>query len=107
MFQFLFLLSLFILVFLAAEMEYFLAPSAIFLILGAVSLIFGIMIFIYGNFRKQAAVAGQPEKGSVPPPDGKQLQRSSACLPAVVGGMYALIGIGIWALQLLGYLYSK
>jgi hypothetical protein len=107
MYQILFIVSLFIIVFLALELEYFIAPNLIFLILGAVGLIFGIILFGYGSIRKQAGLPGKPGEASIPESTDKKPKESSACLPAVVGGMYALIGIGILILQLIGYRYLR
>ena len=105
MYQILFIVSLFITVFLALELEYFLAPNVVFLILGAASLIFGILLFGYGNIRKQAGLPGKPGEESTPLSTDKKPKESSACLSAVVGGMYVLIGIGILILQIIGYHY--
>jgi hypothetical protein len=107
MYQILFIVSLFILVFLALGLEYFLAPNVVFLILGGASLIFGIILFGYGNFRKKAAPAGKPGVGSIPVSTDKTPKGSSACLPAVVGGMYVLIGAGMLILQIVGHQYLK
>jgi len=107
MYQILFIASLFIIVFLALELEYFLAPNVVFLILGAASLVLGILLFGYGNIRKQTGLPGKPGEGSIPVSTVKKQKKSSACLPAVVGGMYALIGIGILILQIIGNHYLK
>jgi hypothetical protein len=107
MYQILFIVSLFIIVFLALELEYFLSPNVVFLILGAASLIFGIILFGYGNIRKKAGPPGKSGEGSIPGSTDKKPKESSACLPVVVGGMYVLIGIGILILQTIGYHYLK
>ncbi|HEY5117876.1 MAG TPA: hypothetical protein VII90_00310 [Anaerolineales bacterium] len=107
MYQILFIVSLFIIVFLALGLEYFLAPNVVFLILGAASLIFGIVLFGYGSIQKQAGPHGKPGEGSITVSMDKKPKESSACLPAVAGGMYVLIGIGILILQIVGYHYLK
>jgi hypothetical protein len=107
MYQILFIVSLFIIVFLALELEYFLAPNVVFLILGAAILIFGIILFGYGNIQKKTGPPVNPGEGSIPESTDKKPKESSACLSAVVGGMYVLIGIGILILQIIGYHYLK
>lgn len=107
MYQILFIVSLFIIVFLALGLEYFLSPNVAFLILGAASLILGIILFGYGNIRKKAGPPAKPGAGSILESTDKKPKESSACLPAVVGGMYVLIGIGILILQIVGHQYLK
>ena len=97
LYQILFIFSLFLIVLLALEMEALLGPNVVFLALGAVSLIFGIVLFGSGNIRK----------GPVASPGEKKSKATSGCLAAVVGGMYALIGMGMLVLQFIGHLYSR
>ncbi len=88
----LFILSLFLIVLIALEMEVLLAPSAIFLVLGAASLIFGLLVIGYGNLRKRTDKLGHPNEDLNPDSGEKKPKGSPACLSTVVGGMYLLIG---------------
>jgi hypothetical protein len=106
-YQILFIVSLFLIVLIALEMEVVLVPNIIFLVLGSASVIFGLCFIGFGNFRKRRENSDLPSAGLVSHSGDKKSKGSSTCLSTVVGSMYVFLGIGIFTLQLIGYFYSK
>jgi hypothetical protein len=107
MFQILFIISLFLIVLIALEMEAVLVPNIVFQVFGAASLVFGIVLFLSGYFRRQTAAPDPPGEKPVSGSGGEKPAAPSSCLAAIVGSMYALVGIGVLGLQLIGYLYLR
>jgi hypothetical protein len=105
--QILFIVSLFLVVLIALEMEVVLVPNIIFLVLGSASLIFGLFFIGFGNFRKRRDNSDHPSAGLAAPSGDKKSKGSSACLSTVVGSMYVFLGIGIITLQLIGHFYLR
>jgi hypothetical protein len=103
MYTYLFIAALFLIVLLALNFDFLLLPNLAVVGLGTATLIVGAGIFLIGYLRNRK---GLPRELESDPAVGR-LRRSAGCLSAIVGSLYALTGIGIIMLQVIGYLALK